>query len=70
MKKGIRKLEEKKVILKCRKVDLPVVKNIVAKAREQYASAYGDAAPEVKVDEENFLNPPPENASDDLYRTW
>jgi len=43
---------------------------MIKKVREDYANHYGEGAPEVKMDEENFLKPPPKSEDDDPSLTW
>lgn len=43
---------------------------MIKKAREEYATVFSEPAPEVKLDEKNFLNPPPSAKNDDPALTW
>ena len=56
--------------MKCRECDKQMVSAMIKKAREEYATVYGEGAPEVKVDEKDFLNPPPVGEDDDPALTW
>eukprot|EP00210_Caulerpa_lentillifera_P001227 g1183.t1 len=62
---GLKKLGEKKAIVKCREVDKQMVQSMIQKARQEYSNTYSEGAPEVNLDDKNFLNPPPTDKLDD-----
>lgn len=53
------KLSEPKCVVKCRKVDLPLVKEVLEPAKKKYAQEYGQGTPLLSIDERDFLPPPP-----------
>jgi V-type H+-transporting ATPase subunit E len=53
------KLKQPAVIVKGREVDKDIVKGIIEPARKKFSQQFGDEAPTVQFDSENFLPPPP-----------
>jgi len=62
---GLKKLGEKSAVVKCREVDKTMVQAMIQKARQEYSNAYNEGAPEVKLDDKDFLHPPPTEKLDD-----
>lgn len=58
------------MIVRCRECDKTLVANMIEDVRADYAEMYGEAAPEVTLDDKNFLNPPATPAQDDPSLTW
>lgn len=56
---ALNKLLEPEVVVRVRKVDLVLVKDILTPAAKRFTDVYGRAAPAIKIDETNFLPPPP-----------
>uniref|UniRef100_A0A1J3CR37 V-type proton ATPase subunit E1 n=2 Tax=Noccaea caerulescens TaxID=107243 RepID=A0A1J3CR37_NOCCA len=56
------RLKEPSVLLRCRKEDLGLVESILDDAKEEYAGKAKVHAPEVAVDTEIFLPPPPKSS--------
>ncbi|KAG2485030.1 hypothetical protein HYH03_016233 [Edaphochlamys debaryana] len=61
---AMRKLNEPKTTVRCRQVDLMLVKEVVDPARKAYTAMFGVEAPAVAVDQANFLAPPPTDSDD------
>ncbi|CAL8471035.1 g10577 [Coccomyxa elongata] len=59
------KLGEPKAVVKVRKEDLSLIKEVVEPARTKFNEVYGQPAPEVTVDEKKFLPPAPKSADDE-----
>ncbi len=57
------KLAENDVLIKTRKVDQGVVKECVEEAKKKYKSLFGQDAPTMKLNEKDFLPPPPSSAA-------
>uniref|UniRef100_A0A7S0YAU0 Uncharacterized protein n=1 Tax=Polytomella parva TaxID=51329 RepID=A0A7S0YAU0_9CHLO len=56
---SMKKIQEKSVTVKCRQVDLILVKDVIPEARKSFAAKYDQDAPEVVVDTKDYLAPPP-----------
>eukprot|EP00803_Ostreobium_quekettii_P001229 evm.model.scf_1293EXC.2 EVM.evm.TU.scf_1293EXC.2 scf_1293EXC:5249-11437(-) len=62
---GMKKLGEKKAVVKCRQVDSGVVHGMLGEAKKAYAAKYGETAPDLKQNDKEFLLPPPTAEADD-----
>lgn len=63
---AMKKLSEKTATVKCRQVDLILVKEILEPARKNYTALFQEEAPALTLDQNSFLPPPPSgNAADD-----
>lgn len=49
------KLQEPSQVIQCREEDLSVLKTAIPKAEAKYKSQYGEAAPQVTIDQKHFL---------------
>lgn len=56
---ALRKLGEKTAIVRCRQVDLILVKEIMDSARKNYQALFQEEAPALTLDQQTFLPPPP-----------
>lgn len=65
MVQGMKKLGEKKAVVKSREYDKPLVHSLIGDARKAYTAKYGEPAPDLKQNDKEFLKPPPENGLDD-----
>jgi len=65
MVQGLKKLGEKKAMVKSREVDKSLVHSLIGETKKKYSARYGDPAPELKQSEKEFLNPPPDDGLDD-----
>lgn len=64
---GLRKLGEETALVRCREIDLDLVKGLLPKAAEKYASTLGRKAPSISVDASNPLPPPPSGVPSDEF---
>lgn len=55
-------------MVRCRKVDLDVVKSTLEPAKAKYQKEFGKPAPTLTVDEKTFLPPPP--SGNDELESW
>eukprot|EP00210_Caulerpa_lentillifera_P008702 g8301.t1 len=62
---GLNKLGEKSVVVKCREVDKSMIQGMTQKVKQLYQTTYSEACPDIKVDEKDFLNPPPTDSIND-----
>lgn len=62
---SLHRLQQPSTVVKAREVDLPIVKKIVEPARKAFAAKFKTEAPEVRVDEDSFLPPPPGQKSEE-----
>ncbi|CAA6654577.1 unnamed protein product [Spirodela intermedia] len=53
------RLKEPTLLLRCREADLPLVGSILDAAKQEYAAKAGVHTPQVTIDEQVFLPPPP-----------
>lgn len=65
MVQAMHKLGEPTAVVRCRQVDLPLVRELVEPARAQYAAQHGAAAPTLTVDARDHLPPPPKGDGDE-----
>jgi V-type H+-transporting ATPase subunit E len=56
---AMRKLSEKAATVKCRQVDLILVKEIIEPARKAFTALFQQEAPTLTLDQNTFLPPPP-----------
>lgn len=61
---SMKKLGDKSTVVKCRQVDVMVVKEVLDTARKNYTSAFGEEAPALLLDQAEFLPPPPQKEDD------
>ena len=61
---AMKKLSEKTATVKCRQVDLVLVKEVLETARKNYTALFQDEAPAVSLDQSSFLPPPPQGNDD------
>ncbi|PNH03090.1 V-type proton ATPase subunit E1 [Tetrabaena socialis] len=61
---AMRKLNEKTVSVRCRQVDLMLVKEVLEPARKSYTALFGAEAPALTLDQATFLAPPPTEGDD------
>lgn len=61
---AVKKLGEKSATVKCRQVDLILVKEILEGARKQYTALFQEEAPALSLDQSSFLPPPPQGNED------
>ena len=47
------------MLLRCREVDLALVKSVLEEAKEEYASKVNVHVPKINIDERVYLPPPP-----------
>lgn len=59
------KLQEPKAVLKVRKEDLSLIKEVLEPAKSKFTEVYGKPAPEITVDEKKFLPPAPKDSDDE-----
>lgn len=57
---AMKKLGEKSATVKCRQVDLILVKEILEGARKNYTALFQEEAPALSLDQSSFLPPPPQ----------
>lgn len=62
---AMKKLEERSVTVKCRQVDLILVKEMLEPARKQFTALFHQEAPTLTLDQSSFLPPPPTGTGDD-----
>eukprot|EP00244_Chara_vulgaris_P014940 TRINITY_DN973_c0_g1_i2.p1 TRINITY_DN973_c0_g1~~TRINITY_DN973_c0_g1_i2.p1 ORF type:complete len:235 (+),score=58.65 TRINITY_DN973_c0_g1_i2:217-921(+) len=63
---GLVRLREPAVNLRCREIDLPLVEEVMQLAIDEYVAISGvPVPPDVYVDRETFLPPPPTGSDDD-----
>jgi V-type H+-transporting ATPase subunit E len=62
---AMKKLGEKQAVVRCRQVDLGIVKEILEPARKQYFVLFQQDAATLSIDQ-TFLAPPPVNISDEV----
>lgn len=60
----MRKLNEKNATVRCRQVDLLLVKEVMDPARKAYTAMFGAEAPALALDQATFLPPPPTDGDD------
>lgn len=53
------KLQEPKAVVRCRQVDVSLVKDAMSAVQAKYKQAFGSAAPELELDTAHPLPPPP-----------
>lgn len=56
------KLAENDVLIKTRKVDQGIVKEVLEEAKKKYKDIFGQDSPTIKLNEKEFLPPPPSSA--------
>jgi V-type H+-transporting ATPase subunit E len=61
----MKKLDEKAATVKCRQVDLVLVKEILETARKNFTALFQEEAPVLTLDQSSFLPPPPQANVDD-----
>lgn len=61
---AMRKLNEKNATVRCRQVDLLLVKEVMDPARKAYTAMFGAEAPALALDQATFLPPPPTDGDD------
>ncbi len=67
----MKKLGEKGASVKCRQVDLVLVKEILEPARKNFTALFQEEAPVLTLDQSSFLPPPPQGtAADDHLSRW
>lgn len=66
---GMKKLGEKSATVKCRQVDLILVKEVLEPARKNYTALFQEEAPVLALDQSSFLPPPPQGNSDEAM-SW
>ncbi len=62
------KLDEPSCVVRCRKVDVDIVKSVLEPARAKFQKEFGKPAPSLSVDETKFLPPPP--TEDEELESW
>eukprot|EP00197_Chlamydomonas_leiostraca_P009605 CAMPEP_0202863548 /NCGR_PEP_ID=MMETSP1391-20130828/4140_1 /ASSEMBLY_ACC=CAM_ASM_000867 /TAXON_ID=1034604 /ORGANISM="Chlamydomonas leiostraca, Strain SAG 11-49" /LENGTH=234 /DNA_ID=CAMNT_0049543195 /DNA_START=84 /DNA_END=788 /DNA_ORIENTATION=+ len=63
---AMKKLNEKSATVKCRQVDLILVKEILETARKNYTALFQEEAPAITLDQSSFLPPPPQGSNEEL----
>ena len=56
---GLGKLAENDVLIKTRKVDQGVVREVLEEVKQKYKDIFGQDSPTIKLNEKEFLPPPP-----------
>lgn len=49
------KLQDASQVVQCREVDLAVIKSAIPKAEAKYKEQFGEAAPQLTIDQKHFL---------------
>eukprot|EP00199_Chlamydomonas_sp_CCMP681_P005904 CAMPEP_0119102726 /NCGR_PEP_ID=MMETSP1180-20130426/1364_1 /TAXON_ID=3052 ORGANISM="Chlamydomonas cf sp, Strain CCMP681" /NCGR_SAMPLE_ID=MMETSP1180 /ASSEMBLY_ACC=CAM_ASM_000741 /LENGTH=227 /DNA_ID=CAMNT_0007087055 /DNA_START=121 /DNA_END=804 /DNA_ORIENTATION=- len=66
---ALKKLGEKSATVKCRQVDLVLVKEVLEPARKAFTALFQEEAPVLSLDQASFLPPPPTGAPGDDHNT-
>lgn len=67
----MKKLGEPKATVRCRQVDLALVKEVLEPARKAYAALVSGEAPALTLDSATFLPPPPTSMNEgDASASW
>ncbi|KAK9863348.1 hypothetical protein WJX84_008978, partial [Apatococcus fuscideae] len=56
------KLAENDVLIRTRKVDQSIVKEVLEEVKQKYKDIFGQDSPTIKLNEKEFLPPPPSSA--------
>lgn len=62
---AMKKLDEKSATVKCRQVDLILVKEVLEPARKNFTALFQQDAPVLTLDQSSFLPPPPQGNAED-----
>lgn len=66
----MKKLGEKQAVVRCRHVDVALVKDVMEPARKQYTAVLKAEAPALSLDQDRFLPPPPTSTTDGDVASW
>ena len=70
MLQAMRALKEPAILVRCRQVDLVMVRELLEPARKQFASQHKEDAPLLTLDQSSFLPPPPQTGKEEGETRW